>query len=84
MVLKRLGPSLQALLEDLPSRKYSLKTTLMIAPELVERIRFIHSKGYVHRDIKPANFMVGLGEDQVGRTFIFPFLFYLERCPFIL
>ncbi|KAH8710411.1 Casein kinase I isoform delta [Beauveria bassiana] len=55
-----LGPTLYALLDQF--RVFSFKTTLLIADQAIERLEFIHSKGYLHGDIKPANMAMGQGE----------------------
>jgi serine/threonine protein kinase len=48
-------------LEDLISvqRKFSLKTVLMLADQMLTCVEFLHTKGYLHRDLKPGNFVVG-------------------------
>lgn len=54
------GPSLEDLHEHLG--KFSLKTTAMLADQMISRLEFVHSVGYVHRDLKPDNFLMGLGK----------------------
>ena len=60
MAMDLLGPSL-ADLYQFCGYKFSLKTTLMLAYQLIERFEFLNSKKFIHRDIKPDNFLMGLG-----------------------
>ena len=61
MISDLLGPSLEDLF-NFCDRKFSLKTVLLLADQLVPRIEHLHAKSFVHRDIKPQNFLLGTGK----------------------
>ncbi|KAH9665019.1 Casein kinase 1-like protein 2 [Citrus sinensis] len=71
LVIDLLGPSLEDLF-NFCSRKLSLKTVLMLADQMINRVEFVHSKSFLHRDIKPDNFLMGLGR-RANQVYIIDF-----------
>ncbi|XP_047086053.1 casein kinase I-like [Lolium rigidum] len=61
LVMDLLGPNLEELFDSC-DRKLSLKTVLMLADQMIDRVQYVHSKSFVHRDIKPQNFLMGTGK----------------------
>ncbi|CAI0473387.1 unnamed protein product [Linum tenue] len=71
LVMDLLGPSLEDLF-NFCSRKMSLKTVLMLADQMINRVEFVHSKSFLHRDIKPDNFLMGLGR-RANQVYVIDF-----------
>ncbi|CAA6666131.1 unnamed protein product [Spirodela intermedia] len=71
LVMDLLGPSLEDLF-NFCSRKLTLKTVLMLADQMINRIEYVHSKSFLHRDIKPDNFLMGLGR-RANQVYIIDF-----------
>lgn len=63
LVSEALGKSIQDLLVKCGG-SFSLKTVLMIAFQILNRIEYLHKNHYIHRDIKPSNFLVGIGNKK--------------------
>ena len=68
MAFELLGPNLENLF-NYYSRKFSLKTVLMFADQLIPSLKYIHSKGLIRRDAKPENMLMGDGK-QGNKVYI--------------
>ena len=42
---------------------FSIKTILMLALQIFDRIKTFHSNWFLHRDLKPDNFLIGASRD---------------------
>ena len=58
IVMKLHGPSLEDLLYFCGGQ-FSLKTTLMVFYQLLERVEWLHFNKLIHLDIKPNNIVIG-------------------------
>uniref|UniRef100_A0A8C6DSQ7 non-specific serine/threonine protein kinase n=1 Tax=Moschus moschiferus TaxID=68415 RepID=A0A8C6DSQ7_MOSMO len=71
LVMDLLGPSLEDLF-NFCSRRFTMKTVLMLADQMISRIEYVHTQNMIHRDIKPGNFLMGPGQ-QCKELFLIDF-----------
>lgn len=62
MLMDLLGSSVEEIFVN-NSQIMSLKSSLMVGYQMVERVRTLHEKQIIHRDIKPDNFLFGTGNN---------------------
>jgi len=72
LVLDVLGPSLYDLFKFC-GRKFTLKTVLLLADQLISRVEYMHKNNIIHRDIKPANFVMGLDMRELNQVYVIDF-----------
>jgi serine/threonine protein kinase len=53
--------------------KFSLKTTLQIIAQVLDRLEVFHNAGYIHRDLKPENLVTGNDENNQHIIFLIDF-----------
>lgn len=66
-----LGPSIQQLFE-LCKMNFSLKTVLMLADQMLDRLEHLHYHAIMHRGVTPKNFVMGTGDNKASYSNDFP------------
>ena len=56
MVLVRCGPSLKDLMTA--HHRFSLKTSVQIGVQLLDKLQILHEQGFTHQDLKPNNVLL--------------------------
>ena len=72
LVIDLLGKSLSNTI--LEFNKLSLKTTLLIGIQIINRIKVLHETQLLHRDVKPSNFLFGFEKD-INKLYLVDFGF---------
>ena len=71
MVMDLLGKSLEDIFV-MCHRRFSIKTVLMLADQMLSAVEYVHKHHYIHRDLKPDNFVVGTGQNS-NKIFLIDF-----------
>lgn len=78
LVMDLLGPSLEDLF-NFCGRRFTMKTVLMLADQMIGRVEYIHTKTFIHRDIKPDNFLMGIGR-HCNKVYVIDFGLSKKYC----
>lgn len=80
LMMDLLGQSLDDLFVK-NNKTFSLKTVLLLADSMIQRLEYLHKNNIVHRDLKPANFVLGTGSNS-NTIYVIDFglsKFYIEN-----
>uniref|UniRef100_A0A915E074 non-specific serine/threonine protein kinase n=1 Tax=Ditylenchus dipsaci TaxID=166011 RepID=A0A915E074_9BILA len=69
LVMDLLGLSLEDLF-NFCGRQFTIRTVVMLADQLLTRIKQLHESDFLHRDVKPDNFLMGMQPSQANTVFI--------------
>ena len=70
MVIQLLGGDLASHMKT--TRKFSLKTVVQLADQLLQILENIHNRSVIHRDIKPENIIMGR-DNEVQKAYMVDF-----------
>ena len=59
LIMDLLGANLETIMNKLPNKTFTIKSSLMIMTQCIQRLKDLHEKGIIHRDMKPENFVIG-------------------------
>ena len=62
LVMELLDKSLEDIFQKL--KQFSIKSTCMLAYQMLNVLEYIHKRHIIHRDIKPDNFVMGLNKNS--------------------
>lgn len=88
MSMELLGKSIQDRFNQC-NMKFSLKTVLLLADQMLSAVEYIHTRHFIHRDLKPNNFVFGTNSKSnqlylidFGLSRKFRDSKTLEHCPY--
>jgi len=62
MIMQELGLSIKKVFE-MSKHKFSLKSVVKLAIQMISLLEYVHSLGLIHRDLSPDNFVFGANEE---------------------
>ncbi len=59
LIMTKYGPNLKHMLRKHKKKRFSIKTSIEIGLQMLERFKDLHGLGYLHLDLSPDNIILG-------------------------
>lgn len=68
IIMKKYGPDLQKMLDSSRYGRFSVKTTVQVGLQLIDRLESLHKLGFIHKDLKLENILIGTSDKSDLRS----------------
>jgi serine/threonine protein kinase len=58
IVMKKYGPSLHSMIRNSKNKRLSIKTSIQIGLQLIDRLEALHKEGLIYNNLKPKNILL--------------------------
>lgn len=68
IIMPKYGPSLKQMLRRSRYKRFSIKSSVQIGIQLLDRLSDLHSIGYIHADLKPDNILLASANRKIKKS----------------